>query len=129
MAINVGDLGQYPIRARRDSVLARALIDIGATGAPTVSGDQGIAITRTGVGTYTGTFPACPTDTLSLPTLDIRVQKSAAVTVAGVVITALSMTLGTVSFQVYLNTAGTPVEAANGDRLVFELISGVSAAF
>jgi hypothetical protein len=129
MAINIGDLGQYPLRARRDSVLARALIDIGATGAPTVSGDQGITITRTGVGTYTGTFPPCPTDTVALPTLDIRVQKSAAATVAQCLITALSMTAGTCSFQVYLNTAGTPVEAANGDRLVFELISGVTSAF
>jgi hypothetical protein len=111
------------------TLLFLAYVAIGATGAPTVSQNGStaagpITLTRTGVGTYTGTFPPMAASATSLAHMEARVALSAAATVAQCLITAFNPVAGTFGFTVALNAAGTAVEAANGDALVLKVYGG-----
>lgn len=124
-----GDGNHYAMFAKTQSTsLLRAVIDIGATGAPTANCDSGFTITRTGVGTYNITFPPIADYTKTLPVPEVGIVQSAARTVAGAVMTAFSPSNGTGTFNLYLATPGTPVEAANGDQIYFCLTAGMSGS-
>lgn len=106
-----------------DTLVRRAYIAIGATGAPTITTADGITVTRTGVGTYTGTFPlVAAVSATAIPTIRAWVVLSAVPTVSQCTITAFSPTAGTFGFTVALNAAATGVEAANGDILGIEIV-------
>lgn len=120
----LGDTQRNVQRSNIDNVVRRwCLINIGATGAPTVApaAVTAITVTRTGAGTYNVTFPA----QLSTATCYVRayVVLSAATTVAQATITAFSQTAGTATFVTALNAAGTAVDPANGDILMLEVVS------
>ncbi len=108
-----------------NAILWQAYVAIGATGAPTVSQNGGgtgpITLTRTGVGTYTGTFPIVAASTTSIAYVEARVALSAAITVSQCTITAFAPTSGTFGFTVAKDAAGTAVEAANGDALIIRV--------
>lgn len=124
-----GDGSQYPMKAATPAtLLRRAVIDIGATGAPTVNTDPGIGVTRNTTGLYDVTFNPIADYTKTLPVLEVGVLKSAATTVAGAVIVAFSPTNGTAQFRTFLATPGTGVDPANGDQLWLELKAGISPA-
>jgi hypothetical protein len=103
--------------------IRRTNVTIGATGAPTLSGasSSGFGISRNSTGSYALTFPALPSGITSY--VRAGVALSAATTVAQVVVTAYSATGGTATLITALNTAGTPVDPANGDVLWIELVA------
>lgn len=119
----------YPMRAaRRDWVKLRALVAIGTTGAPTLTGDHGITIARDDTGDYDITFPVFPTGSGCV--VKVGVALSAAATVTNAVVTALDTAAGTATF---LTTAisGDPGEEAaadpaDGDVLWIEIEGSVS---
>lgn len=99
----------------------RVLVNIGATGAPTLSpaSGTGFGITRSSAGTYALTFPALPSGGTAY--VKVGVALSAATTVSQATVTAFSGTAGTATFVTALNAAGTAVDPANGDILWIEL--------
>jgi len=116
-----------------NAILWQAYVAIGASGAPTVSQNGGgtgpITLTRTGAGTYTGTFPIMAASTTSIAYVEVGVALSAAITVAKAVVTAFSPTAGTFGFTVSLNTAGTAVDPANGDALFVRVYGAHTGQF
>lgn len=127
MSGTLGDGANYTVRANTiDTVISKCIVNIGATGAPTVLvGRSEWTFTRTGVGTYTATMPTNRAQANSSATLAAWVQLSAAKTVANVFITAIDFVAGTFGFTTALG-AGTAADPANGDQLVFELDAGIA---
>lgn len=124
---NYGDGSTYPMKSgTMDTISRRMVIDIGATGAPTVFGDPGMGATRNTVGVYDITFPPIADYTKTLPILDAGINKSAATTVAGVAKLAFAPGSGTAQIRLYLATPGTGVEAASGDQIWIEINAGGS---
>lgn len=122
-----GEGSLYPVKAGTpDTINRRMVIDIGATGAPTVFGDAGMGCTRNAVGLYDITFPPIADYTKTLPVLDAGINKSAATTVAGVAKPAFNPGAGTAQIRLYLATPGTAVEAASGDQIWVEIKAGGS---
>lgn len=106
----------------KDTGSRRLIVDVGAANALTLSGDTlALGCTRTGVGTFALTFPACVDYTKSGAILDADIQLSPTPTVAGCIITAIDFSAGTATLKTFLATPGTPVDPANGDRFWFEL--------
>jgi len=109
-----------------DHVSTKCIVNIGATGAPTVlTGRTEWTFTRTGIGTYTGTMPKSRSQATSGTTLRGWVQLSAAKTVGNVIFTAVDFTAGTFGFTTAI-TAGTAADPANGDQLAFLLDGGIA---
>lgn len=118
-----GNKGGYPTRSTfKETLRERVIVNIGAAGAPTLvaGAPQDWSFTRTGVGTYTMTFPGGMTQALHVPVLRGEVQLSAAKTVSKVIFTALDLSAGTASFTTAL-TSGTAADPASGDILTFSL--------
>lgn len=127
MSNTLGDYAPAPMKAQGlNTVLSRAVVAIGASGAATVDGDSGWTCTKNTTGTYDVTFPIVSANARAV--FVARVMLSAAATVAGSYTKALSFTAGTAQIITYLNTAGTPVEPANGDYLYLELIATIGGA-
>lgn len=126
MTTRFGDGNLTPVLdSKTGSVRRRVCVDIGGTGAPTVSGgDTNIGITRSTTGTYSITFPPCADRTLTAPILDAGIQVSAAPTVAACRISAIDFSAGTATLITFLATPGTPVDPANGDKLWIEMVAG-----
>lgn len=106
-AYNADIGGKNPVRAvRRGLTILRMSVPIGATGAVgTITKDDGAwGLTRTGVGTYTGTFPISAYG-------DIRVTYVGDGTVKGHYFTAFDPTAGTFAITFH-NGAGSPTPAA-----------------
>lgn len=109
---NLANAHALPCKATNtEKYVVRCTIDIGASGAPTVSGDSDVSFTRTGAGTYTVSYPACAAASI-LPS----VGKSS--TLTSVRCSAKSATAGTATL-VTLATA-TATDGANGD--IIELV-------
>ena len=111
----------------------RAYVAVGATGAPTVSTTADaaggiITVTRTGVGTYNITYPILAAVGTSVPSIRAWILQSAAATVANAYPSAFAPTAGTGTIVLFLNTAGTPVEAANGDSFMVEVVGASTTA-
>jgi hypothetical protein len=90
-------------------VLGLVLIDIGATGAPTVrtGSARGIAVTRNTTGTYDVTFPACSLAViLPFPVVSTTIESCQG--------QALSASAGTAQFTTDV-AAGTAADPANGN--------------
>lgn len=132
MPLFLGVLGDTQRSVARTTVLntvvRRAYVAIGASGAATVTqvadaAGGTITCVKNTTGIYDVTFPIQAAVATSVPILKVGVMLSAAATVAGSYIKAYSPTAGTAQIVTYLNTAGTPVEPANGDLLFIELTS------
>jgi len=109
-----------------DTFRLKAIVDIGSTGAPTVTYSHGTwTVTRTGTGTYTGTMPIAGAQSTSMATLNGRVTLSAAKTVGNVIMTAVSHTAGTFGFTTAIS-AGTAADPASGDQLELTLECGTA---
>lgn len=110
-----GDQAQYPKwHFDPDRCDFAFNLPIGATGAPgTIEGTPGFTFTRTGAGTYTGTFPKAVSIYFAAPSVI-----SAAGTVIDATFTALSAANGTFALTTR-NAAGTATDPANGDILTF----------
>lgn len=119
----LGDAVAYPARAcAGDVVSCWAHVDIGASGAPTLSSalsDPNISIVRDGAGTYTVTFPAVPAR--AFPTIAVV---SATPTIISVAITAFAPTTGTLTFETH-SEAAVATDPASGDDILIK-IDGVS---
>lgn len=113
MARTIGDLPSSNVLTPQDWLtLGFFETSIGGTGAvgTTVTGSmEGVALTRTGAGTYTVVYPAALVGAI-IP----YVAKSAAPTVFEVSVTARSLTAGTATI-VFANAAGTATDPASGD--------------
>lgn len=118
----IGDVAKTQIRTGTvNTIQRRAYVAIGASGAPTVTTSDGITVTRSSAGVYTGTCPVTTAvSATNQPTLRIWVVQSAAITVSQCTITAFAPQSGTFGFTSALNTAGTAVDPANGDILGIE---------
>lgn len=127
MSGTLGDGANYTVRSNcMDTVRSKCILNIGATGAPTVlTGRSEWTFTRTGTGTYTATFPTSRAQANSGATLLAWVQLSAAKTVADIIITAIDFTAGTMSFTTALS-GSTAADPANGDQLAFMLDAGIA---
>jgi hypothetical protein len=127
MSNTLGDYGAYPLRASgANTVVSRCVVAIGASGAATVDGDQGWTVTKNTTGTYDVTYPIVSSNARAI--LSHGIQLSAAATVARTYTKALTLTSGTAQIITYLNTAGTPVEPANGDYLWLKLEATIGGA-
>lgn len=132
---NAAEVVQGVLRVNNPSTIKfLAYVAIGATGAPTVSQNGStaagpITLTRTGVGTYTGTFPPMAASATSLCHGKVRVTLSPVPTVSQATMTAFSATAGTFGFTLALNAAATAVEAASGDSLVIEIEGTLAGQF
>jgi hypothetical protein len=121
----VGDKSQYPVRAtKHDAVYGWAVVDIGASGAATVTTNCGITCVKNTTGVYDVTFPPFPAQATSHAYIGMRILKSAATTVAQAGCLAYDLAAGTAQFKTALNTAGTGVEPASGDQLLIEICGG-----
>lgn len=126
----LGDVMRSNVRSSVPNTLSRrAYIAIGASGAATVTqvtdaAGGTITCVKNATGIYDITFPICDALATSVPILRFGVQLSAAATVAGAYVKAYAPLSGTAQVVTYLNTAGTPVEPANGDLLFLELVCG-----
>lgn len=127
MSGTLGDGPNYTTRSNTiDEVRSKCIVNIGATGAPTVlTGRSEWTFTRTGAGTYTATFPTNRAQANSGATLLAWVQLSAAKTVADIIITAIDFAAGTMSFTTALS-GSLAADPANGDQLAFELTAGIA---
>lgn len=127
MSGTLGDGSNSPMKScTPDLVSSKCIVNIGATGAPTVlAGRSEWTFTRTGTGTYTATMPTNRAQANSMAHLRGHVQLSAAKTVGNVIITAVDFAAGTFGFTTAI-TAGTAADPANGDQLVFELEAGIA---
>lgn len=110
-----------------NTITLLAYVAIGASGAATVYQNGGsaagpITCVKNTTGTYDVTYPVMAASTTSLAHCKVRVVLSAAATVAGSYVKAFAPTSGTAQIITYLNTAGTPVEPANGDAFVIEIV-------
>ncbi len=76
--------------------------------------DPQVVVTRTGVGTYTMTYPACASAVIKFTLM------SAALSVTECTLTALSATAGTAGFTT--TKAGSATEPATTDRLLIEIV-------
>lgn len=131
MSLNVGGVLGDVLRSQarttvQNTLVRRAYVAIGASGAATVTqvadaAGGTITCVKNATGIYDVTFPALAAIATSVPILKVGVMLSAAATVAGSYIKAFSPTAGTAQIVTYLNTAGTPVEPANGDLLFIEI--------
>lgn len=123
---NLGDRQRWGASAQKhDRVTAEAYVDIGASGAATLAGDPSIlTCVKNTTGVYDVTFDPFPAQATSRFLPQVWITKSATPTVAATRIIAFNPTAGTMQFATYLNTAGTPVEPANGDQLAIRLTGG-----
>ncbi len=127
MANTLGDYAPAPVRATGiNTVISRCVVAVGATGAPTADADQGWTVTRNSTGSYAIVFPAVSANARAILMHGIGV--SAAATVARTYASALALTSGTATLITYLNTAGTPVDPANGDSFWLELHATIGGA-
>jgi hypothetical protein len=112
--------------ATRDQVVYRATVDIGAAGAASFGAssgvakggkdDPGITATLNGTGTYDLTYPKGKNVWIH------ATLKSAALTVVGVVVTAVSATAGTATIKTLAGTnAAVATNPANGDAIMLEI--------
>lgn len=94
---------------------ARNVITFGTNAIGSQDSDHpDIALTRTGTGTYTMTYPPCYEADIAVTDI-----VSAALTISGGVLTAKSATAGTASLT--LHKAGTAADPANGDIVTLTL--------
>lgn len=124
-----GDGSRFPVvAATATTCIFRAVIDIGATGAPTAQCDNGFTISRVSAGLYNITFPPIPDYTKTLPVLEAGVNQSPATTVAGCVPVAFAPASGTAQIRFFLATPGTGVDPANGDQVYVCITAGMSGS-
>lgn len=124
-----GDGSDFPVTAKTaNTCILRAVIDIGATGAPTAQCDSGFTISRVSAGLYNITFPPIPDYTKTLPVLEGGINASAATTVAGCVPVAFAPGSGTAQIRFFLATPGTGVDPANGDQVWVQIVAGKSGS-
>lgn len=120
----LADYPASPMRSHGSDVRAWvALVDIGASGAATVTGAPGFTVVKNDTGIYDMTFPPVPANATSKPSLRVTVQKSATPTVSQATILAVNFQAGTAQFKTALNAAATGVEPASGDQLSIVLIA------
>lgn len=130
----LGDTQRAVVRcATPNSNSWRCHVAIGASGAATVSTTTDAAggvvtCVKNATGIYDITFPVLAAVGTSVPTIRAWVMTSAAATVAGTYVKAFAPTSGTAQIVTYLNTAGTPVEPANGDVLGLEIVAASTSA-
>lgn len=123
MARTAGDLDGFPVlAAKQDVIILMAHIAIGASGAPTVSNEDGtVTFTRTGAGTYTVVYPAFAGAAFFF----IQPRKTA--TILEVAATAIDTAAGTATV-VTRDAAAAAADAANGDILQLIIIGKRSTA-
>lgn len=122
MARVAGDYDAFPASARKpDFRIFTAKVAIGATGAPTLTGDEGITISRSGTGTYALVYPAFPDDA------NVLVTPRQSATIANAAASAISPTAGTATI-VTRDFAGAAADPANGDVLQIEISGKVTTA-
>lgn len=122
-----GIIGDSQLRCERTNIQGtlrrRALVKIGAAGAPTLSPTgTTFGITRSKAGTYAVTFPQ-QGGSADNAYLKAGVALSTLPTVRVAVITAFNPAAGTATFTTVLDASATPVDPANGDMLWMELVS------
>jgi hypothetical protein len=124
----LADYSAVPVKTpSKEKWILRNSIAIGSVGAPTVSGDPGVTLTRTGPGTYSVVFPACLAASL-VPTIG----KSS--TLASARLTAKDATAGTATLETLVaagasSSISLPLVAvvdADGDPIV-KFVDGASA--
>jgi len=124
MTLTLGDHPAHPARAvGQDVRVCWAHVDIGASGAPTLSSalsDPGISIVRDSAGTYTVTFPAVPAR--AFPSIAVV---SATPTIISTAITVFSPSTGTLTFETH-NEAAAATDPASGDDILIRIEGVVS---
>ena len=122
-----GQTGGYPVRAlKQETILARGIVDIGASGAATLTTDGGIlTCTKNTTGVYDVTFDPIQTQATSLAFVRAKVLKSAAPTVGNAITLAYSLSAGTWQFTTNGNAIATPVEPASGDQILLEIVASI----
>jgi hypothetical protein len=121
---NLGNFGGFHMKGLGpDMVAAFARVDIGATGAPTLTGHPGLSIVRTDTGDYTVTAPAVPKAKKGV--LFLVIAKST--TIFNVVGITESPTTGTWTFTCY-NSGTTVTDPASGDVLYLVYLGEASSA-
>jgi hypothetical protein len=98
---------------------------VGAGAAPLTSvtgkNETNISILRTGVGTFTGTFPPAPAQSAANLSIGVNVDMTiVSASVAGYLITAINITAGTFAFTLQ-NGAGTATDLASGETIQISL--------
>jgi hypothetical protein len=111
----------------------RAYVAVGATGAPTVTTSTdaaggAIGVTRNTTGVYDITFPVLAAVGTSIPSIRAWILQSATPTVAQAFPKAFAPTSGTAQIVTALNAAGTPVDPANGDSFMVEIVAASTVA-
>lgn len=131
MARVIGDQNKWMAYAcKRDTVASKAIVDIGATGAPTVNSgsDPDWTVTRASAGVYNITFPPTPAQNICGSELCAWISLSSAVTVTTATVTAVNYTAGTATIRTTLGGA-TAADPASGDQFCIELTAGLSGTF
>lgn len=130
MATVVGQSYRYPLTcAKKEKVVLTAVaVNTAGTGAINQNSsrysDPAIVITRTGVGTYSVTYPACPGDVL----FNVMVHfNSGTVNIFDAQITAYSATAGTATITTYGATQGTAADGNAGCEIHLELVAEMRA--
>lgn len=116
--INQADSSHVRYRSCLSVVALHAIVNIGATGAPTVakSPDAKFNCTRTSTGLYALTFPPGKNAWVHVSLL------SAANTVVSWNLSALDANAGTASFRTLAGTnAAAVTDPANGDKLLIQI--------
>lgn len=124
-----GDAAAFPARTQSaDSVSARAIVDIGASGAATMSApDPGIlTCAKNTTGVYDVTFSPIMAQATSKAFVRATILKSAAPTVSRCITLAYDLSAGTWQFSTSLNAGATPVEPASGDQILLEVVANIS---
>lgn len=123
MATNAEDVYKFPsFNGMRDCLDLTAEFPIGASGAVVTAttdvDDPGITLVRSSQGVYAGTMPASPAGSTSGKQGRVRFGPSLqSSTITTCQVTTYSATAGTFTLKTW-NTAGTPVDPANGDIIV-----------
>jgi hypothetical protein len=120
MTDQITNYGRFPVKgAGGPLVNGFATITLGSAAISSQETDCGVVFTRTGTGIYTVVFPPCQEIHF-----DFHVV-SAALTVTGVVLTALSATAGTATVKA-VGGAGVATEPATGNVIHVAVTGRVS---
>ena len=126
MALFVGGIFGDALRSQvrtgtANTIMKRAYVAIGASGAATVTTSDGITCVKNTTGVYDVTYAiSTAVSATNQPSVRAWVY-SPATTVANAYVKAFTPASGTCQIVTFLNTAGTPVEPASGDVLWIEI--------
>lgn len=117
---SIGNQSLYPmLSGMQGRAVFQITVALGTGAIAATFGDTNLAVTRTGVGAYTFTFPPIPNGIRSA--IVVKSILSPAATIAGALLLSVDSTAGTATFRTFLATPSVAVDGANGDAFCVEL--------